>query len=297
MLDWVLERVLAWVLALVLGSTACAGGHAGPIASSRADARSLPRASTAFFYGPLVPRELVERYDRVVVEADHAVLPKPIAQRAELFAYVSLGEVHPSRAFRGDLPEGVVLGRNGAWGSEIVDAASAAYRGFALDRVIEPLWVKGYRGFFFDTLDSYQLVVKETSSRAAQVDGLARIVEALKARHPDAKILLNRGFELLPRVARHVDGVVAESLLESYSGGTYARVPASSTAWLLTKLREVQSTYGLPVTVIDYVAPEDRARRRETARRIAALGFDPWVASPALDDVGVGRADVVPPED
>lgn len=50
----------------------------------------------------------------------------------------------------------------------------------------------------------------------------------------------------------------------------------------------------LPVIVIDYVSPGDRARAREIAERIKALGFIPWVANASLDMLGVGAVEVVP---
>lgn len=276
-----------------------ASGERATEPSRERSERTMVRHPTAFYYGPELPRALLERYERIVVEPERTGLPAATPspedaslRRAELFAYVSLGEVHPSRPWRAELPPGVVLGTNAAWGSLIVDAASPAWRAFVLDRVLEPLVAKGYRGFFFDTLDSHELVVTGEAARAAQVAGLAAIVEGLKERHPDTKILLNRGFAMLPRVARLVDAVVAESLLEGHEGGGYARVPAASTEWLLAKLREVESKWRLPVIVIDYVDPNDAARRIATAKRILALGFEPWVTSPALDEVGVGSPDL-----
>ncbi|MGT2493986.1 hypothetical protein ACU4GD_34540 [Cupriavidus basilensis] len=37
-----------------------------------------------------------------------------------------------------------------------------------MDKVITPLWQRGFRGFFLDTLDSYQLVAKTDAERAAR---------------------------------------------------------------------------------------------------------------------------------
>jgi hypothetical protein len=50
----------------------------------------------------------------------------------------------------------------------------------------------------------------------------------------------------------------------------------------------------VPITVVDYVPSADLAGRRATARRIAELGFDPWVTGPKLDEYGVGRVEIVP---
>lgn len=252
-------------------------------------------ASTAFFYGPAVPRELFDHYDRVVVDPDHVPSP-PRGAGARAFAYVSLGEVHPSRPWRTALPERLVLGRDAAFGSEIVDTSSSAWAAFVLDRVVSPLYAQGYRGFFFDTLDSYRKLSPTPAQVAAHVAGLRAIVRAVKRRHPDARILLNRGFELLPAVAGSVDGVVAESLFESYDHASrrYAPVPAREREALLALLREVTARHGLPVTVIDYVPATDPDKRAETARRILRAGFEPWVTGPALDEIGVGRVRVVP---
>ena len=43
---------------------------------------------------------------------------------------------------------------------------------FFTNQVITPLWQQGYRGFFLDTLDSYQLVAKTPEARARQEAGL-----------------------------------------------------------------------------------------------------------------------------
>ena len=71
-------------------------------------------------------------------------------------------------------------------------------------------------------------------------------------------------------------------------------MPAADREWLLGQLRTVQTAHRLPVIAIDYVAPGERDLARETAKRILALGFTPWVANPELDMLGVGRVEVLP---
>ena len=44
--------------------------------------------------------------------------------------------------------------------------------------------------------------------------------------------------------------------------------------WVLARLGEVRERYGLPVLVIDYVKPGQRALARQTAERIRALGVE-----------------------
>jgi hypothetical protein len=103
--------------------------------------------STAIYYGRDIPYELFAHYDRVVVEADHfGAMPR--SSRAQILAYVSVGEIHPSRSWYKDVPGKLVIGRNGTWSSDVVDTRSVEWQAFLLDRVIEPLWKQGYRGFF-----------------------------------------------------------------------------------------------------------------------------------------------------
>ncbi|MBV9948838.1 MAG: hypothetical protein JOZ69_18465, partial [Myxococcales bacterium] len=86
-----------------------------------------PRAATAFFYGRRVPGELLSHFDRIVVEPDGLAAP-PVGGRARPFAYVSVGEINPGRSWRKDVPAALVLGSNPAWGTDVVDTRSAAWR-------------------------------------------------------------------------------------------------------------------------------------------------------------------------
>jgi hypothetical protein len=282
-----------------------------------------PHVSTAFFYGAKPPRELFAHFDRVVVEADHLdTVPASGTVRAQPFAYVSVGEVNRSRPWHGDLPASLVLGHDDTWGSDIVDTASPAWKAFLLERVVEPLYARGFRGFFLDALDSYRKVQGDSDAAARRVRGTADIVLAIKRAHPDVKVLLNRGFELLPLVGTRVEGLVVESLFctatpdvgvrvrtlpsvgpadvpsrapsGTPSGARYGAVSPDESAALLREIESARARYGLPVTVIDYVPPNQPEQRRADALRIWQLGFDPWVTTPSLDSVGVGRVEIMP---
>lgn len=266
-------------------------------AGAEGPSKPAPRAkaaTTAIYYGHDVPYELFAHYDRVVIEPDE-FSSMPPSPRAQLFAYVSVGEIRASRAWYKEVPRRLVLGVNGAWGSEIVDTKSAEWHAFLLDRVIEPLWKQGYRGFFLDTLDSYKRVSPDTTWQAEHARAIGRLITTLQQRHPEAKVVLNRGFDVLPHVPR-VDGLVVESLLSTCdsSGKSCRSVPDEERDALLALLRDVRARRGVPITVVDYVPSANVAGRRTTAKRIASFGFDPWVTSPRLDEYGVGRVEIVP---
>jgi len=244
----------------------------------------LPR--TAFFYGAQVPVTALAQFDRVVVEADQIQDLRPLrAAGADIFAYVSVGEVEGWRASVRALPPELFLGSNASWHSRIADLSHPGWRRYLLDERMAGLWAAGYRGFFLDTLDSYRMAAKDAAQERAQTAALVDLIRAMHDRFPGVKLLLNRGFEVLSEVAPLCVGVVAESLFQGWNAGLqkYVRVSEADRLWLLNRLSDARERFGLPVTVIDYVSPKQPALARATAQRIAALGFAPWVANPGLD--------------
>jgi uncharacterized protein (TIGR01370 family) len=252
--------------------------------------------SIAFFYAANPPLDELRAFDLVVVEPDHG--HDPAAFRAsgnELFAYVSVGETHPTRPYFADLPAAWKLATNPAWGSVVIDQSAAEWPRFFADKVVAPLWQRGYRGLFLDTLDSYRLAGKDIDA-ARQQQGLVAVIRELRARFPGIRLIANRGFEFLPAVRGELIAVAAESLFRGWDAATgrYVEVPEADRAWLLGQLRRARDELGLPVIAIDYVAPAERALARETAQRIRALGITPWVADPQLASLGVGAVEVMP---
>ena len=245
--------------------------------------------SVAFFYGANVQAERFEQFDTVVLEPDSGFDPRAhTAHCPNWYAYVSVGEVTKARAYYTKMPKMWFAGRNTAWASTVVDQSAPGWPAFFVDEIIKPLWERGYRGFFLDTLDSYQLVAKTDAARAQQKAGLVAVIHALKARYPQAQLILNRGFEILPQVHDQVDAVALESLFGRWDQASqrYDEVPDSDREWLLGQVRVIHERYLLPVISIDYCAPEDDACRAEIVHKIAALGLVPYVTDGALQTVG-----------
>ncbi|HAU57883.1 MAG TPA: hypothetical protein DCW87_10275 [Comamonadaceae bacterium] len=253
--------------------------------------------AVALHYGQGIPLSEFRTFDIVVVEPGHG--HDPVKHRAggsggELYAYVSVAEVQPSRPYYADIPAAWQMARNGHWNSVVLDQTPQAWPDFFANRVVAPLWERGYKGFFLDTLDSYRLA--ERFDEKAQQDGLVRVIETLHRRFPGIRLILNRGFEIVPRVKGKIEMVAAESLYRGWNAGTqrYEEVKAEDSAWILAQLRTIQERDRLPVLAIDYAPPHDRALARETARRIQAQGIIPWVGDSQLHTLGVGSIEVVP---
>ena len=253
--------------------------------------------NVAWHYGSNAPLDELKAFDIAVVEPGHGYDPKSYhTTTSELFAYVAVGEVQESRDYAREMDKAWLIGDNPAWGARVVDLANPAWQRFFVERIVAPLWQLGYRGFFLDTLDSYQLAAKTDAARRAQEDGLIAALNLLKTRFPEAKLIFNRGFEVLPRANKLAFAVAAESLFGGWdaAGRRYMDVAPADRDWLKNQLDRVKSQYGLPVYVIDYAPPGERERARSIARQIAALGFIPYVADGALISLGLGNVEVMP---
>lgn len=252
--------------------------------------------SLALYYAARPPLAELRAFDHVVLEPDHVAQPPATSSSTRWYAYVSVGEVHPQRAYRQRIPADWIIGRNSAWAADIIDQSQPQWPRFFLDQVITPLWQRGYRGFFLDTLDSYQLASATPEQRQQQEQGLLRVLQLIKQQYPEVRLIANRGFELLPQAAPQIDMVVAESLYQGWDASKkqYRPVPQADHDWLDAKLKQVQQQYHKPVAVIDYVDPAKRELARETASRISADGYIPWVSTPALDQLGISSIEVRP---
>lgn len=270
-----------------------------PVAADprESDPSAIPALSVAFHYGSQPPVDALQAFDIAVVEPDSGFNPRDAKTPGTAwFAYVSVGEILPQRSYYRAIPQAWLIGRNEAWKARVVDQAADGWPAFYVDKVIAPLWERGFRGFFLDTLDSYQLVAKSDGERARQEAGIIRVVRAIKARYPEARLIFNRGFEVLPEVHSLVYAVAFESLFRGWNQGEgrYVEVPQADREWLLAQARTIREQYRLPVISIDYCPSADRRCARETARRIRALGITPYVTDPALQTVGIGSIEVLP---
>ncbi len=253
--------------------------------------------SPAFYYGPSnFPHEM-QAFNTWVVEPAQFSDPKLIAQHQDkLFAYVSLGEVDATRPYMSRMPSTWLRGDNPAWKSRVIDQSAAGWPRFFVDEVISPLHKQGYRNFFLDTLDSYHLIATTPEARQKQEQGMIEAIHLLKSRFPDARLIVNRGFEILPHIKDLVTAVAAESLFQSWNNTSnrYVAVSEDDRSWLLGQLVRIRDTYKLPVIVIDYAPPAKRTQAREIAARIRAKGFIPWVSDGHLTGMGVGALEILP---
>ena len=256
-----------------------------------------PRCVLFMYHHKNLPIEVVHTYDWIVLDAETPFMDKLkthfyLKRRAKLIGYMSVGEIERYRGYYREIKK-FSIGKNPMWGSEVADLRRREYLDFLVNKVAKGIVQRGFDGFFLDTLDSYRLVADREDHEEFK-EALVYLIRSLRERYPDKLILLNRGFELLPQVKDLIDGIVVESLFAGIDRDRkYRRVSERERKYLLNILKKIKEM-GLPVVVIDYLDPKERAEARRLVRKIDSLGFIPYISDKDLSRVGHSSCRVVP---
>ncbi len=203
-------------------------------------------------------------------------------------AYVSAVEALPGspNATESVKHEVAIIGKNDAWKSMILDVGNPNWLTMMLDVIVPAALAKGHDGVFLDTLDSASLLPGYSEKTR---DQLVALIRGIRTRYPSKKIMINRGFDLLPHVKNLVDAVLVESVFESFDFKTmsYVSVKPSDTDWITDKIKTIQAA-GLPVFAIDYVNPTRSDVAKSAAERLRKLGCSPFISTPDLQGLNLG---------
>ncbi|MBN2895815.1 MAG: endo alpha-1,4 polygalactosaminidase [Campylobacterales bacterium] len=248
-----------------------------------------PPKSAVVYYGDDLPYTLLGVHDYIIVQPDHVNTATHgfKVYTPNIYAYVSLGEAESGQSYFNRLESEWIVGENSAWKSKVLDLSNGDYHDFILEEVIEPLYVKGFRHFFFDTLDSYQLLEITPQQRQTMQEGLVTLIKRIHARYPDAKFVINRGFEVIETLAPMVDAVLFESLYRGLApdASGYQKVSEKDRSWLLSQVEKIK-TLGLDVIALDYLGPSQFDQAPEVAKQIWAHGVIPYIGDRELQAIG-----------
>ena len=232
--------------------------------------------------------DLLQAFEWSILSAEAAVDLERVQKNGhQAYAYLSVVEVSREASYAGEIDRRKIrrVVENSNWGSDSVDIASPEWSRFVVGTLAKGAVDKGFDGFFLDTVDSLaHLIHKEPERSKEYRAALIELIKSLKKAYPQKKILMNRGFSLLPDLDGAIDGLVVESVFQTYNFNERRYQPArpNDTDQLVKWIKEIRSG-GLPVAVIDYVNPGDGPLAIRTARRIEALDCAAFVTTPALN--------------
>lgn len=242
---------------------------------------------TVIYTDKVEPAALLD-YAVIVLDSTHHPPLAPLAGRT-VMGYASLGEVENWRPwFARARDAGIVLDENRNWpGSFFVDVRSRAWQDIVLDTVVPNVMSQGFGGVFFDTLDNPpHLERTDPKQYAGMTRAAASLVESVRLKYPQARLMLNRGYELLPLVGGAIDYALGESVYADwdFDRKEYRLVEHATYQEQVRLLQAARRQFpGLQVMTLDYWDPADRAGLRRIYRAQRANGFSPYVATVELD--------------
>jgi uncharacterized protein (TIGR01370 family) len=276
--------------AMMLGAGAVGMTFALGTVTSGRGGKGDAKLRWAVDYGAATDPVLARQYEMLVLEPHHQ---RPIAplrgEGATLLGYVSLGEVEKRRPYFAGLDAAGALGAaNPDWpDARRADLRHPAWTAAVLDRIVPQILNLGYDGIFIDTMDNAEAMERQDPLGAKDmVAAGARLIAAIRARFPAIRIMLNRGYALLDRVAPSIDYVLGESMASRWNFSTkrYDLLSDSDWAWQADRLRAAKAINpAMVVTTLDYWDMADTRQVAALYARERAAGFAPYVSTLALD--------------
>ena len=242
--------------------------------------------SAIVYYGHDISWPMLGVHDYIILEPSHVDTHthgfKRYCQR--VYAYVSIGEVEKDRPWFKRMKKEWLIGHNSVWKAEIVDLADPKYRRFMIENVIDPLYKKGFQNFFLDTVDVCDRF-KEMKKQVACREGSVALIRDIKRSHPNAGIIINRGFHIFEEVKNDLDAVLFESYYKGLKSKKYAEVSEKDRVWLDRMLKPIQKS-GVPVIAVDYVENPHSDEADRISRKLLKKGFIPYIADKDLSRYG-----------
>jgi uncharacterized protein (TIGR01370 family) len=228
------------------------------------------------------------RYDLSIVQPDTLTseeLARLKAQGKLVVAYLSVGEVEPRRPWYNDGRVDLhwILGKDQNWGSYYIDAGQPGWQQLMSDLTGEFV-AKGYDGVFLDTLDTVDVY-------PATAPGMVQLVRRLRADHPAALLVQNRGFSVVDQTAAEIDAIMFEDVSTTYDFATQEYSPADNTA-TVEELQALHRQTGLPILALDYAPPDNPGLAARAVKLARDYGFIPAVSVinlVDLPDYGIAR--------
>lgn len=210
-------------------------------------------------------------------------------QGKALLGYLSLSEVYKEDPFFAQLQSaGLLVEENPNWpGTYLVDFRSKEWIQHLLTEKIPRLIQEGFTGIFIDTVDDV-VELERLSKYEGATQAAIQLIKAIRQAYPELTLMMNRGYKVLPFIAKDIDSVVGESLLTTYDfhRKAYQFVAEGDHQTQLTMLKTAQKENPkLAVYTLDYWDPQDAQGLKTIYQQERAQGFNPYVATINLDQI------------
>lgn len=240
------------------------------------------------YYNNKLPFSYFRRYDIVVLDSDnHPDFTQDKREGQVVLGYISTSEAEAYRSYFPDIEKMKVLLPPNSAGDErmVIDIRKQQWQDYVVHNLVPAVLAKGFDGIMLDTIDT-PLYMEEQNPAAynGMADAAVKLIRAIRKEHPDMKLMLNRGFQVLNRVAGDVDYFLAESICADYDmkKKTSRYFPEDVYDAYVAQLKNAQAMNPqLQVLTLDYwdMTSRGEAEVRSLYARQRANGFIPYVTT------------------
>lgn len=244
------------------------------------------------YYADEAPPSTFKPYSLIVFDSDeYPHLQMLREEKKMILGYISLGEVEEYRSYFKEVKkEGILFEENPNWpGSYFVDLRDPRWGKRVVEELIPKILTRKFDGLLIDTIDNAEYMEYINPEKyKGMVQAAVDLLGAIRMHFPDIQIMLNRGYAVLPKAAKWIDMIMAESLYTDYDfeSKTYKKVPEELFNEQMVILRELKRLNPhLKMFSLDYWDPEDKQMVKEIYEEERKNGFSPYVATIDLDKV------------
>ena len=251
-----------------------------------------PSTKWIVYYSDKENSQKFRDYKVIVFDSDYHPEIGPLTTSDKiLLGYISIGEVEKQRSYFAEVKkQDILFQENKYWpGSYFVDVRDPRWAKRVLEDLIPKILLKGYNGIFLDTLDNLaELERQDPIEYEGMVEAGVNLVKAIRMHYPEIKIMMNRGYELLPDLAHTIDMELGESIYTDYNfeTKTYQRVEEELYQNQVRVLKKAQKKNPkLEIYTLDYWYPEDKEAIKEIYNTERKNGFIPYVSTIELNKI------------
>jgi uncharacterized protein (TIGR01370 family) len=244
------------------------------------------------YYGADAPFSVFEPFEIIVLEAEHHPSIHILKENGKtLLGYLSLGEVESYRSyFNAVKSQNLLLMENENWrGSFFVDMRNKQWTARVIEEVIPSILRRGFDGLFLDTLDnSIELERMDPIRYQGMTTAAVELVRSIRLHYPNIKIMMNRAYEVIPKLGEDLDMVLGESVFASYDfqTRTYELVNSQAYKEQVKLLQAARKKFPkLKIMTLDYWDSTDSKAISEIYSLQRNNGFSPYVSTIELDKV------------
>ncbi len=238
------------------------------------------------YYGDSLPAEQFLPYDMIVFDSQKSPPLRPLQNRGKvILGYLSVAEAEQYRHDYSDIEEmGVMLGENPNWpGHRIIDIRNPLWTKYLIEVKIPEILHKNFNGLMLDTLDSALYLWETDKQKYAGMDVAAvALVATIRKHYPRIKLMVNRGFQVLPQIAPYINYSLAESIVANTQGkdNKVELFPQETTQEVVSILNEAKKRQQyLKIYSLDYWDMEDTEGVKKIYNMQRERGFIPYVTT------------------